>query len=105
MMTQRISFYGRRKSSLFSMSDTKPTTQDAFVERINEAFEDLEAIEDYFVTDTDDPEVIDITIRGRLKKDIGRPVEQKQDPDSDDYDRAMRGLSPCINSQTTSSNN
>ena len=77
------------------MSDPKDnsTTQDAFKERIKEVLEDFEAILDWSVDDTDDPHVIDITIRGRLKDDLGQPQTQKDDPASD-YDRAMKGL-PC----------
>ena len=70
-----------------------PTTQDAFKERIKEVLEDFEAILDWSVDDTDDPDVIDITIRGRLKDDLGQPQTQKDDP-ALDYDRAMKGL-PC----------
>ena len=63
---------------------------DNFVERINEVLKDFESIDDFRVEDTDDPNVVDIIIRGRLKKDLGLDPEEK-DPLSD-YDRAMKGL-------------
>lgn len=63
---------------------------DNFVERINEVLKDFESIEDFRVEDTDDPNVVDMIIRGRLKKDLGLDKEEK-DPLSD-YDRAMKGI-------------
>ncbi len=63
---------------------------DNFVERINEVLKDFESIEDFRVEDTDDPNVVDMIIRGRLKKDLGLEKEEK-DPLSD-YDRAMKGI-------------
>ncbi len=63
---------------------------DNFVERINEVLKDFESIDDFRVEDTDDPNVVDIIIRGRLKKDLGLDKEEK-DPLSD-YDRAMKGI-------------
>ena len=73
-----------------------PDLQRAFVEKINEILDDFDIVEDYYVDDTDDPEVVELTIRGRLKSNIGKkvtkPKEEKQDPTSD-YDRAMKGLS------------
>jgi predicted thioredoxin/glutaredoxin len=63
---------------------------DAFIEKINETLKDLDRIEDFYIDDTDDPEVIDITIRGRLKQNIGQ-----KDPVSD-YDRAMKGINPLM---------
>lgn len=68
--------------------------QDAFVERINEALDDIDTIEDFEVKDVkSDPELVDIIIRGRLKSSIGKSDadKQKQDPTSD-YDRAMKGI-------------
>ncbi len=62
---------------------------DNFVERINEVLKDFESIDDFRVEDTDDPNVVDIIIRGRLKKDLG--IDTEEDPLSD-YDRAMKGL-------------
>ena len=77
--------------------------QDAFVGKINEVLDDFDFIEDYYVDDTDDPEVVELTIRGRLKSNIGRTKKgakkQQQDPVSD-YDRAMKGLSYVHNSTT-----
>ena len=75
--------------------------------RINEALEDLEEILDFHVEDVDsditpDPELVNIVIKGRLKQALGS--SQKEDPASD-YDRAMKGLSPCIQSLYTKSNN
>ncbi len=64
---------------------------DNFVERINEVLKDFESIEDFRVEDTDDPNVVDMIIRGRLKKDLGLDEEEKEDPLSD-YDRAMKGI-------------
>jgi len=78
-------------------------SQDSFIERINEVLRDFEYIEDFHVEDTDDPDVVDITIRGKLKKDLG--LDDKEEDPSSDYDRAMKGLSPCITSHNTSSNN
>ena len=77
--------------------------QRAFVEKINEILDDFDVVEDYHVDDTDDPEVVELTIRGRLKSNIGkRPkkdTKEKQDPVSD-YDRAMKGLSYVHNPTT-----
>lgn len=80
---------------------------DALRRKIEEALDDIESVEDFFVsdvTDTNDPDLIDITIRGRLKKDLGG--KKQQDPASD-YDRAMKGLSPWhdTNSHKVTSNN
>ena len=74
-----------------------PDLQRAFTEKINEILDDFDIIEDYYVDDTDDPEIVELTIRGRLKSNIGRTKKgtkpkEKQDPVSD-YDRAMKGLS------------
>ena len=70
------------------------------VDRIKETFE-LEEIVEIDVGDTADPEVIVITIKGRLKKDLQPP---KDVPDSD-YDRAMKGLTPCTTSLNSSLKN
>ena len=67
-------------------------TQDAYRARVDEALEDLETIEDYEIVDTDDPEVISIIIKGRLKEDISRPTNNNKE--DSDYDRAMKGITP-----------
>lgn len=67
---------------------------DALVKRMNEVLDDIEEIVDFHVEDIDsNPELIDIVIRGRLKTDLSRP-QNKKDPAAD-YDRAMKGLTPC----------
>jgi len=71
--------------------------QDSFIERINEVLRDFEYIEDFHVEDTDNPDVVDITIRGKLKENLGRE-EKEEDSATSDYDRAMKGISgvnPC----------
>lgn len=65
---------------------------DALREKIEEVLDDIESVEDFFISDTSDPDVIDITIRGRLKEEAYDKKQQK-DPASD-YDRAMKGISP-----------
>ena len=80
---------------------------DALKRRIEEVLDDIETVEDFLISDTDDPDVVDITIRGRLSEDAYNIKDNKQqDPDSD-YDRAMKGLSPWhdTHSHNTSSNN
>lgn len=67
---------------------------DALRRRIEEVLDDIESVEDFLISDTDDPDVIDITIRGRLKENLSGQTKQ-QDPASD-YDRAMKGLSPWV---------
>jgi len=59
-----------------------------YTDQINEALDDLETVDDFRVEDTDDPNVIEITIRGRLKSIIGR----KKKPFDDGYDKAMKGF-------------
>ena len=61
---------------------------DNFVERINEVLKDFESIEDFRVEDTDDPNIVDVIIRGRLKKDLGLNKKEKES----NYDRAMKGI-------------
>ena len=65
-------------------------TNEEFVEQINHTLADIESIEDFRIDDTDDPDVIDIVIRGRLREDLCSN-KQQSDPISD-YDRAMKGL-------------
>jgi hypothetical protein len=72
---------------------------EALKRKIEEILDDLDLIEDLSVSDTDDPDVIDIIIRGRLKEEAFD--KQKQDPASD-YDRAMKGLSPCEDTSQSS---
>ena len=65
---------------------------DALVKRMNEVLDDVEEIVDFHIEDVkSNPELIDIVIRGRLKTDL---KQNKKDP-ATDYDRAMRGLTPC----------
>ncbi len=89
------------------MSDSD--AQDSFIERINEVLRDFESIEDFSVEDTDDPDVVDIIIRGKLKEDLGLDTEEEKEDPTSDYDRAMRGISgvkPCdIQLPITSSDN
>ena len=69
------------------------------IERIKDAFE-LEEVQDIGVEDTADPDVVIITIKGRLKKDLN-----PKDVQDSDYDRAMKGLTPCTTSLNTSLKN
>jgi hypothetical protein len=64
---------------------------EALKRKIEEVLDDIEVVEDFFISDTADPDVIDITIRGRLKEEAYN--KNQADPVSD-YDRAMRGISP-----------
>ena len=57
------------------------------IDKIKDLFE-LEELEDIDVSDTNDPDVVVITIRGKLKKDFNSKGRHS------DYDRAMRGMSP-----------
>ena len=67
---------------------------DALVERLNEALDDIQEVVDFHIEDVDsDPELIDVVIRGRLKPNLSRPQNKQKDP-AQDYDRAMKGLSP-----------
>lgn len=56
-------------------------------EKIEDLFE-LEEIEDFDIADTDDPDVVVITIKGRLREDFDSDVNHS------DYDRAMKGITP-----------
>lgn len=78
---------------------------EALKRKIEEVLDDIEDVEDFFISDTSDPDVIDITIRGRLKEEAYNK-KQKQDPVTD-YDRAMRGISPWrdTNSRKTTFSN
>lgn len=76
---------------------------DALIKRMNEALDDIEEVVDLHIEDVkSNPELIDIVIRGRLKSNLG--TQNKKDPAAD-YDRAMKGLTPCIESNNTSSQN
>ena len=74
------------------------TMHDVFVEQINEALNDIDVIEDFYVDDVDaDPDLVDIVIRGRLKSDIGKGdvgkrFRKEKDDDHTTYDRAMKGI-------------
>jgi hypothetical protein len=65
-------------------------SQEKFVEQINEALNDIDRIEDFHVNDTNDPEIVEIVIRGRLRGRL-KGSSRKSDPETD-YDRAMRGI-------------
>ena len=56
---------------------------------MKDAIDDFESIEDVIIGDDPggDPDVIEITIRGRLKKVLNRRSKEETD-----YDRAMRGI-------------
>ncbi len=70
-----------------------PTFQDALIKRLNDALDDLQEVVDFHVEDVDsDSELIDVVIRGRLKKGLGS--QHKEEDPSSDFDRAMKGLSP-----------
>ena len=58
------------------------------IERIKDLFE-LETLEEVEVADTSDPDVIVITIKGRVKQNL-----KPKDNSASDYDRAMRGITP-----------
>ena len=58
------------------------------IEQIKDLFE-LETLEEVQVADTSDPDVIVITIKGRVKQNL-----EPKDNSASDYDRAMRGITP-----------
>lgn len=65
--------------------------KNVYTDRIKEVLDDLDDIEEFNIEDTDDPDVIEITIRGRLKSNIGRPKTKQKDP-VDTYDKVMKGI-------------
>ncbi len=72
------------------------TMHDVFVEQINEALDDIDVIEDFHVDDVDsDADLVDIVIRGRLKSNLEKRYRKEKEDLTSDYDRAMRGISPC----------